>query len=330
MGEVELRRRGQGAWATNLLASAHTKDNFTDVTLVSGDNRQFQAHRLILASSSTFFEQLLGSHSHPHPLVFLGTTPGHLLASILTYAYLGEVRVAATHLDTFIQAAAELRMVGLEGEATREQVESKESVKIDFEKIEEESNPEYDINREITHVKEELSTVALVETDLTRCEKLDSPAQNEPFENLENLENPATLETEFADTPPQHSPVENPTKGKIWCPSPIAANIENIAAKPYVQRSQAPSQKEKNLACTICDYRIHRNDLLRVHMNSKHNVAKLSCDAPGCGKSYSSKSNLRNHRKSCHDCTSCGHVAGSNSDLRIHKKVEHNIQHLTY
>merc|ERR1719319_1586178 len=106
MGSVELRRRGQGSWAQALLATAHTRDAFTDLTLVSADNREFQAHRLVLASSSTFFEQLLGKHSHPHPLVFLGSTPAH----ILTFAYLGEVRVAASHLDAFLRAAAELRM----------------------------------------------------------------------------------------------------------------------------------------------------------------------------------------------------------------------------
>merc|ERR1719319_1472435 len=183
MGCVELRRRGQGSWAQALLATAHTRDAFTDLTLVSADNREFQAHRLVLASSSTFFEQLLGKHSHPHPLVFLGTTPGHLLAHILTFAYLGEVRVAASHLDAFVQAAAELRMAGLEGEGGREEVESKENKNIDFEKIEDDINPECDINREITRVKEELSTVAPVDTDLTSCEKLDSQTQNSPFEN---------------------------------------------------------------------------------------------------------------------------------------------------
>ena len=67
-----------------------------------------------------------------------------------------------------------------------------------------------------------------------------------------------------------------------------------VSGVKYVQRSQAPSLKEKTLACTFCDYRIHRNDLLRVHMNSKHDVEKFKCAvASSCSKVYSSKSNLR-------------------------------------
>ena len=102
----------------------------------------------------------------------------------------------------------------------------------------------------------------------------------------------------------------------------------NLAkSRPYVQRSQAPSQKEKNLACTLCDYRIHRNDLLRVHMNAKHDAEKFPCKAPGCSKIYSSKSNVRNHMKSNHICPQCDHIAESNSTLRLHKRIEHNINY---
>ena len=93
--------------------------------------------------------------------------------------------------------------------------------------------------------------------------------------------------------------------------------------KVYIQRSQAPSQKEKNLSCDFCDYRIHRNDLLRVHMNSKHDVEKFKCTVASCSKVYSSKSNLKNHMKSWHSCLQCDHEAESNSDLKIHKKNVH-------
>ena len=94
--------------------------------------------------------------------------------------------------------------------------------------------------------------------------------------------------------------------------------------KAYVQRSQAPSLKEKNLSCDFCDYRIHRNDLLRVHMNSKHDVEKFKCTVASCSKVYSSKSNLRNHMKSWHSCSQCDHEAESNTDLKLHKRVVHN------
>ena len=88
-----------------------------------------------------------------------------------------------------------------------------------------------------------------------------------------------------------------------------AEGTEKVSGVKYVQRSQAPSLKEKNLTCNFCDYRIHRNDLLRVHMNSKHDVEKFKCAVASCSKVYSSKSNLSNHMKSWHICLQCDHEA---------------------
>ena len=94
----------------------------------------------------------------------------------------------------------------------------------------------------------------------------------------------------------------------------------------YVQRSQAPSsEREKNLSCDLCDYRIHRNDLLRLHMNSKHDAEKFKCTVTSCSKIYSSKTNLKNHTKSSHTCSHCDHEAESNSDLKLHKRIVHNL-----
>ena len=103
-----------------------------------------------------------------------------------------------------------------------------------------------------------------------------------------------------------------------------AEETVNVSEVKYVQRSQAPSLKEKTLACTFCDYRIHRNDLLRVHLNSKHDVEKFKCAVASCSKVYSSKSNLRNHVKSWHSCSQCDHEAESNIDLKLHKRKVHN------
>ena len=44
---------------------------FSDVTLACGDGQQLEAHKVILASNSPFFMELLRKNKHPHPLIYL-------------------------------------------------------------------------------------------------------------------------------------------------------------------------------------------------------------------------------------------------------------------
>ena len=43
----------------------------TDVTLVCEDGKQIKAHKVVLASTSPFFLDLLKRNKHPHPLVYM-------------------------------------------------------------------------------------------------------------------------------------------------------------------------------------------------------------------------------------------------------------------
>ena len=69
--------------------------DFSDVTLVTNDNRNIPAHKLILSSGSTFFRGLFaGDPGHPHHLLYLrGVGPG-VLEAILQFLYTGLVTIA--------------------------------------------------------------------------------------------------------------------------------------------------------------------------------------------------------------------------------------------
>ena len=62
---------------------------FTDVTLVCDDGQQMEAHKVILASSSPFFEEILQKSKHPHPLIYLRGFQSKDFASILDFLYFG-------------------------------------------------------------------------------------------------------------------------------------------------------------------------------------------------------------------------------------------------
>ena len=62
-----------------------TATDFSDVTLVCEDSRQIYAHRVILASSSSFFQNVLTKVMHSHPLIFLRGVPHSQLSSIVDF-----------------------------------------------------------------------------------------------------------------------------------------------------------------------------------------------------------------------------------------------------
>ena len=68
-------------------------NEFTDVTLACEDGRQMEAHKLILAASSPFFEKILQRNKHPHPLIYLRGFKSEDLVAILDFLYFGEANV---------------------------------------------------------------------------------------------------------------------------------------------------------------------------------------------------------------------------------------------
>jgi hypothetical protein len=56
----------------NTAFSALRKDiEFTDVTLACLDGYQVDAHKVILAASSPFFQNMLKNNKHSHPLIYM-------------------------------------------------------------------------------------------------------------------------------------------------------------------------------------------------------------------------------------------------------------------
>ena len=88
---------------------------FTDVTLACEDGQQIEAHKVVLASSSPFFMELLKKTKHPQPLVYMRGLRSEDLVSIMDFLYFGEANVLQENLDAFLALAEELKLKGLTG-----------------------------------------------------------------------------------------------------------------------------------------------------------------------------------------------------------------------
>ena len=69
----------------------------TDVTLACEDGQQMEAHKVILAASSPFFENILQRNKHPHPLIYLRGFKSVDLRAILDFLYFAKAKSSFGH-----------------------------------------------------------------------------------------------------------------------------------------------------------------------------------------------------------------------------------------
>ena len=108
---------------------------FSDVTLAcDGDNNFIEAHRIILATGSSFFQLVLsmGTVQHPHPLLYLGGVRRTDLPAILDFLYHGQAKMPQVELLTFLQTA---RRVGVKGLQSEEECIPKLDIDVELEGV---------------------------------------------------------------------------------------------------------------------------------------------------------------------------------------------------
>ena len=112
--EVSLKWGGFEVNVVSTFARFRNVSDFSDVTLVCEDGMQVEAHKVILASSSTFFMNIL-KKNHPNPVIFMrGLNLAELMA-VVDFLYFGEAKVLQENLDNFLVLAQDLGLEGLTG-----------------------------------------------------------------------------------------------------------------------------------------------------------------------------------------------------------------------
>ena len=118
-------------------------NDFTDVTLACEDGHTISAHKVILASSSLFFMNILKTHKNPHPLIFVRGVKSEELSAIVDFLYFGEANVEEESLESFLAVAEDLKILGL---ARTEEGSASKAEKIPPRKVKAEEDIKYQEN----------------------------------------------------------------------------------------------------------------------------------------------------------------------------------------
>ena len=85
-----------------------------NVSLISEDGSQVEAHKVVLSACSPFFRAVLRRNpQHQHPLLYLRGVRQRDLVSLLDFMYRGQVNIAQEDLNAFLTIAEELKVKGL-------------------------------------------------------------------------------------------------------------------------------------------------------------------------------------------------------------------------
>ena len=100
---------------TSALGDLRSDEDFTDVTLAC-EGREFEVHRWILASCSTFFRTVLNkTKKHQHPLIYMRGVTSRILEAVVDFIYKGEASILQGDLDAFLLIAEEIQLKGITG-----------------------------------------------------------------------------------------------------------------------------------------------------------------------------------------------------------------------
>ena len=101
---------------TNFVSSLNLlrdSEEFFDVTLVSDDEIQIQAHKVILSASSPFLRNVLKFNKNTCPLLYIRGATNSILSKLVEFIYKGEATVIKNDLDSFLKLAEDLKVTGL-------------------------------------------------------------------------------------------------------------------------------------------------------------------------------------------------------------------------
>lgn len=101
---------------THSFSKLRTDTDLTDVTLISDDLEQVQAHRVVLSSCSVFFEHIFKKNKgEKHLSLYLCDIQTEDLKNVLDYIYNGQVKIFQEDLDRFLHIAQKIKLDGLLG-----------------------------------------------------------------------------------------------------------------------------------------------------------------------------------------------------------------------
>ena len=252
------------------------RESYTDVMLVTEDGQMFRAHKLVLASSSSYFHELFQMSSSfndinqsSNLLVALQEVKGNSLASVLSFIYDGQTQVLSSDIDLFTKTAKKFKVKGLtaEDDSINKSYSEFEPESIQYEediiKVEPNNTEDGDIvmDENIEVDEEKLMTKAITADAETQINKVKKTRSSRIPENA------VLTETVIIE------------KGNLKCPS---CNFETKKYELLTNHLAIKHKQKVQFKCNKCDQLFEVSNKMLVHYKTNHVVIKPKSRVYSC------------------------------------------------
>lgn len=314
--KVTLRWNEFEPSAGSTVQNLWSEQNFTDVTLLTEDGLQINAHKAVIASSSSFFKNILLSNPHQNPLLYLKDIEYKQLHSVMEFIYLGQTDVEENDLDKFLSTSKILRIHSLISNGNQENTltESKQGEHIKEEESMEISNPVNSLNHsgETTRAK----------YDCNVCREIFISKSDKKKHNCRHYEQIVVPETINGTHELTYE------SAKFDCDLCDKTFNNKRVLDKHRKKHNKVLNDEFQKECKKCDYSCSRTDTLKIHIQSKHDGVIYKCQ--DCDAIFSRNWSLITHKKVKHEgrrfnCDQCHHKSTHLKYLKSHKIAKHSF-----
>jgi len=313
--------------ATSAFEAMRDDINFADVTLVCEDGRQIEAHKVILASTSPFFLNLLRMNLHPHPLIYMRGLKSEVLMAILDFIYCGEANICQENLASFILVAEELKLKNL--------------IDLEAENESENTTDNQQSQREnpTEHIEHEPSLkgpgVVNEVFDENIPIKVKFETKKKSLEHLEAIINNSVMGEEKGEVLEQNFAIDDLAQLSKYIEQVGNQNRcetcgEEFQYRKNLTRHMSEKHSDRVFTCQPpCNFSSNRTDTLTKHKGSKQCVRGLLLTCDGCGENCFSEVKLKRHKKKAeclkHRCELCGNRENTKAKMTVHLITVHGI-----
>ena len=236
------------------------------MTLAFEDGQVMEAHKVILAASSPFFDNLLQKSKHTHPLIYLRGFESKDFVSILDFVYFGEANVNREDLDSFVTIAEDIQLKGLTRQTSKDLIHEQEvtqhyePIQKSREMLEKSTNPRLKLQRWLLQYNSNVPIAPSTTETISNQSSIDLLALDRKVKSMmEHGQKMITTVKEIRDgTPKQETSRICRVCGKEGLPKHIRNHIE------------ANHLEGLCIPCDVCDKTFSSRNSLGIHKGRFH------------------------------------------------------------
>ena len=312
--------------AASNLKQIWRNQEFTDVTLVSSDGFQLQAHKTVLCSNSSSFRDILIENQHHRILLYMRGVPKKELELLLEFTYTGVCQVEPADLKSILRTDEELGYEGLL--ETAEQETSNDGVRALSQQVaqeiqEKEGTSTNNLALEVIQdsFQPHLMTTQIKKAADTKVKNGDLDADNldvlhidaqaipgEPVSFGRTLDR--TLEETFAAGNQSTDDKEALLETERICTTCLKDFRDEIGLRRHTEQKHNGVKVENDLNCNSCKYTTISSDELLKHQTAMgHLISRLKFKCKQCPFQADGKqrmlSHMRVHDETRYQCDQC-------------------------